>query len=144
MVQEAACTTFSSMITTKKEKLEPYLMEIFQVKIWITKVITSIIDKYKGNSLLNLFDIISFMSEEYSDHFKNKDFAEPLIKCMVNKWAATGNQDYQNLIPIIEVLCSIIKVSGNLISPYCEEFYKRALKIIEELFLVFKVNLSIK
>lgn len=94
--------------------------------------------------MLNLFDIISYMTEEYPDHFKNKDLAEQLIKSIVNKWAVTNNQDYKNLIPIIEVLCSIIKVSGNLISPYCEEFYKRALKIIEELIQVFKVNFFFK
>jgi hypothetical protein len=31
MVQEAACSTFSNFITVKKEKLEPYLHDIFQV-----------------------------------------------------------------------------------------------------------------
>ena len=36
MVQEAACSTFSCMISSKKEKLEPYLAEIFQVKISFT------------------------------------------------------------------------------------------------------------
>lgn len=32
MVQEAACSTFSNFISVKKEKLEPYMHDIFQVK----------------------------------------------------------------------------------------------------------------
>jgi hypothetical protein len=37
MVQEAACSTFSNMISTKKEKLEPYLHEIFQVYLNLSR-----------------------------------------------------------------------------------------------------------
>lgn len=133
MVQEAACSTFSNMIATKKEKLEPYLHEIFQV-------LSSIFDKYKGNSMLNLYDIICFMTEEYQEHFKNKDLAEPLIKCVIQKWSSTNNQDYNNMIPTIEVLGSIVRVSGSLISNYCLEFYNRSLNIIEEIISNYKQN----
>lgn len=140
MVQEAACSTFSNFITVKKEKLEPYIHDIFQVYIFYEKVITSIFDKYKGNSMLNLYDIISYMTEEFSDYFKNKEIAEPLLKCAINKWNNTNNQDFNNLIPSLEILCSLLKVSGNLISPYCEEFFQRSLKIIEEIISNFQVS----
>ena len=140
MVQEAACSTFSTMISTKKEKLEPYLREIFQVRSHlIIKVLTSIFDKYRGNSMLNLYYIISYMTEEYPDYFKIMELAEPLIKCIVTKWCSTSNQDYNNLIPIIELLGSVLKVSSNLIALYCEEFYNRTLKIIEDIITTFKV-----
>jgi len=89
--------------------------------------------------MLNLYDIITYMTEEYSDCFKNKELAEPLIRCIINKWFSTSNQDYINLIPTIEVLGSVLKVSGNIIAFYCEDFYKRTLKIIEEIIKNFQV-----
>jgi hypothetical protein len=82
------------------------------------------------------------MTEEYSDHFKSKELAEPLIKCIISKWCKTSNQDYNNLIPTIEVLGSLVRVSGNLVNTNCEEFYQRALNIIEEIVTNYKQNNS--
>ncbi len=89
--------------------------------------------------MLNLYDIISYMTEEFPDYFKNSELAEPLLKCAINKWNITKNNDFNNLIPSIEILCSLLKVSGNLISPYCDDFFLRSIKIIEEIITNFKV-----
>ncbi len=89
--------------------------------------------------MLNLYDILSYMTEEFPDYFTNNEFAEPLLKCATNKWNNTKNNDFNNLIPSIEILCSLLKVSGNLISPYCEEFFQRSIKIIEEIINNFQV-----
>lgn len=124
IVQEAACTSFSTMISVRKEVLEPYLSEIF-------KVICSVFNKYQGSSMLTLYDIISYMTEEYNDHFKNPQLIEDLIKSILQKFYSLNDDDYKNIVPIFDILCSLIKASGQLLKGFCKEFLTRAVNIID-------------
>lgn len=126
IVQEAACTSFSTMISVRKEILEPYLCEIF-------KVICSVLNKYQGASMLTLYEIISLMTEEYNEHFKNAVLIEELINSILQKFNNVNIDDYQNIVPIFDILCSIIKSTGNLLKGFSNEFLNRSLYIIDTL-----------
>ena len=133
IVQEAACTSFSTMISVRKEILEPYLSEIF-------KVICTVFNKYQGSSMLTLYDIISYMTEEYIDHFKNPQLIEDLIKSILQKFYTLNNDDYKNISPLFDILCSIIKASGELLKGFCNEFLSRSLNIIDSSIKTYNVR----
>lgn len=136
IVQEAACTSFSTMISVRKEVLEPYLSEIF-------KVICSVFNKYQGSSMMTLYDIISYMTEEFQDHFKNPQLIEDLIKSILEKFYSLSNSDYKNIAPIFDILSSIVKASGELLKNFCEEFIKRALNLIDASIVEYNVFRSL-
>jgi hypothetical protein len=124
IVQEAACTAFTTMIQTKKDKLEPYLVDIF-------KIITSVFDIYQGTSLLTLYEIISLLTESFEDHFKNPSLIEDLVKCVVKKWYTMLNtEDYKNISPVFDMVCSIIKVS-TLMLEFVNDFLNGSLRLLE-------------
>jgi hypothetical protein len=124
IVQEAACTAFTTMIQTKKEKLEPYLLDIF-------KIITSVFDIYQGTSLLTLYDIISLLTEYFEDHFKNNILIEELVKCVVKKWySILQTEDYKNISPIFDIVCSLLKVS-TMMTECVNDFLTGALRLLE-------------
>lgn len=134
IVQEAACTAFSYMVYIKKEKLEPYLFDIF-------KIITNVFDKYKGTSLLTLFDIISLLTENFEEDFKNKALINDLVSCVVGRWySMIQNGDLKNISPIFDMICSFIRVSGSTIGPFFEYFMIGSLTIIESNLNAFKLN----
>lgn len=137
IVQEAACTSFSTMISVKKEVLEPYLQDIL-------KVICSVFNKYQGSSMLTLYDIISYMTEEYIDHFKNPQLIEDLLKSILEKFYTLNENDYRNISPIFDILCSIIKASGELLKGFCKEFLTRALTIIDSSINSYTVSICVK
>lgn len=134
IVQEAACTAFSCMVMTKKEILEPYLFDIF-------KIITSVFEKYKGTSLLTLYDIISLLTDNYEDHFINKNLVDDLVKCIVRKlYEMLKNHDLKNATPIIDMTCLIIKASGVLLTEYFDYFISSAMIIIESNYTAYLNN----
>jgi transportin-1 len=125
IVQESACTALSTMIITDKDKLEPYLFDIF-------KVITEVFEQYTGTSLLTLYEIITLVTEYYEEHFKNPNLIGKLVNCVVNKWYdLVKSGDCKNISPIFEMVCSIIKVSSNLAQQFFDCFYNGCLIIIE-------------
>jgi hypothetical protein len=124
IVQEAACTAFTTMIQTKKEKMEPYLMDIF-------KIITSVFDIYQGTILLTLYDIISLLTEHFKDHFKNNVLVEDIVRCVVKKWYSILNtEDYRNISPAFDIVCSLLKVT-NMMTEFLNDFLTGSLKLIE-------------
>jgi transportin-1 len=125
IVQEAACTAFTSMMQTKKERLEPYLFDIF-------KIITSVFDTYTGTSLLTLYEIISHLSEYFEDHFTNPNLINDLVNCVVKKWYNIVNSDdMKNISPVFDMLCSIIKVSSHLMIEFTNDFLANSIRLIE-------------
>ena len=50
-MQEAACTTISSLVEANPDVILPFLSEILQV-------FNMVIDHYKGSSLVSLFDTL--------------------------------------------------------------------------------------
>ncbi len=125
IVQEAACTAFTSMMQTKKERLEPYLFDIF-------KIIISVFDTYSGTSLLTLYEIISQLTEYFEDHFKNPNLITELLKCVVKKWYNMVNsEDLKNISPVFDMLCSVIKVSSHLMIEFTNDFLTSSIRLIE-------------
>jgi hypothetical protein len=120
------------MISVRKEILEPYLSEIF-------KVISSVFNKFKGGSMITLFDIISYMSEEYNDHFKNPLIIEDLLKVIIQKFYSLNNDDYKNIAPNFDILCSLIKACGDLLKGFCSEFLNKSINIIHTLVKSYNV-----
>jgi transportin-1 len=134
IVQEAACTAFSSMVAVKKEKMEEYLADIF-------KIITNAFDKYSSSSMLTLYDIIQLMTEQFEEHFKVPELVDDLIVRIVKAWyTMVKNQDFKNISPLFDVVCSIIRSSGEMLKPYFEYFLNGALVIIEHNIKLYKQN----
>jgi transportin-1 len=125
IVQDAACTAFASMIQTEKGSLEPYLYDIF-------KIIVNVFELYQGTSLLTLYDIISVLTENYAEHFKNTELIGSLVNCIVKKWYKILNSEdrEQYITPIVDMFCSILKVS-QIKSEYINDFLKDSLRLIE-------------
>lgn len=131
IVQEAACSAFSTMIVTKKERLAPFLIDIF-------KIIVSVLDKYSGTTLLTLYDVIIIMTENFEEHFKNPALTEELLKSVVKKWYAMIKQkQYETLVPLFEVLCALVRVSASLAESNFELFFKGSLILVEENYATF-------
>jgi hypothetical protein len=91
--------------------------------------------------MLTLYDIISYMTEEFNDHFKNPQLIEDLLKSILEKFYTLNENDYRNITPIFDILCSIIKASGELLKGFCKEFLTRALYIIDSTINTYNVKL---
>ncbi len=141
IVQEAACTAFNSLIQFNKEKLTPYLYDIF-------KIISSVHEKYLGNSLLALYDTIILLTENFEDEFKNSELVNDVLMCILKKWyllidnvknqGKMKNQKEKNLLStdvsnvvFFDLLSSIIRVCGNLIENYVEDLIEGNLNVIQ-------------
>jgi transportin-1 len=125
IVQEAACTAFSSMVVSKKDKLEPFLFDIF-------KIIAGVFNKYTGTSLLTLYDIISLLTKYFAEHFQNQNLIEEMVNCVVKRWyEMVKSQEFKNISPLFEMVSSIIKVSEKYIEKFFEYFMNGSIIIIE-------------
>jgi|LauGreDrversion4_2_1035121.scaffolds.fasta_scaffold168328_3 hypothetical protein len=93
--------------------------------------------------MLTLYDIISYMTEEYIDHFKNPQLIEELLKSILEKFYTLNESDYRNITPIFDILCSIIKASGELLKGFCKEFLTRALNIIDSTINIYNVEFNL-
>ncbi len=125
IVQEAACTAFTIMVSVKKERLEPYLFDIL-------KIITRVFDTYSGSSLLTLYEIISLLTEYFEDHFKNPNLINDLVKCVMKKWyIMLKTDDYKNISPVFDMICSIVRVSSHLMIEFVNDFINSSIKLIE-------------
>jgi transportin-1 len=124
IVQDPACTAFTTMIQTKKEKLEPYLLDIFQI-------VTKVVDIYQETSLFTLYNIISLLGEHFELHFKNTCLVEELVKCIVNKWYTMLNaKDYSYITPVFDIICTFIKIT-NIMSEFLDDFINGSLSLLE-------------
>jgi transportin-1 len=134
IVQEAACTAFSTMVMTKKEKLEPYLFDIF-------KIVANVFNQYNGTSLLTLYDIISLLTEYFPEHFKNVTLIEEVVNCVVKRWFdLIKTEDFKLVSPIFEMVGSIIKVSSEYTKQFFDFFLNGSLIIIENNYLQYVNN----
>lgn len=134
IVQEAACTAFSTMVLTKKEKLEPFLFDIF-------KIVANVFNQYTGTSLLTLYDIVSLLTEYYPEHFKNVTLIEEVVNCVVRRWfELIKTEDFKLVSPIFEMVGSIIKVSFEYTKQFFDFFLNGSLIIIENNYLQYVNN----
>jgi transportin-1 len=134
IVQEAACTAFSTMVLTKKEKLEPYLFDIF-------KIVANVFNQYTGTSLLTLYDLVSLLTEYYPEHFKNVALIEEVVNCVVRRWfELIKTEDFKLVSPIFEMVGSIIKVSYEYTKQFFDFFLNGSLIIIENNYLQYVNN----
>jgi hypothetical protein len=121
---------------TNKEKLEPYLFDIF-------KIITSVFNKYTGTSLLTLYDIISLLTENFEDHFKNIELIGDVVGCVVKRWYdMIKSEDLKNICPVFEILCAIVKAAGELMQEYFNHFFSGSIWIIESNYKSYLENNS--
>jgi hypothetical protein len=134
IVQEAACTAFSTMVMTKKEKLEPYLFDIF-------KIVANVFNQYTGTSLLTLYDIIALLTEFFPEHFKNQSLIEEVVNCVIRRWYdLIKSGDFKMISPIFEMVGSIIKVSSEYTKQFFDYFLNGSLIIIENNYMQFINN----
>ena len=133
IVQEAACTAFSVIVLTKREKIEPFLYDVF-------KIITNVFNKYSGASILNLYDIFALLTENFEEHFRNEAISSELIKCVVNKWyetinsylASDGKADNANISAIFDMIISLIKAAGCVMTIFIGDFLDGTLNVLNK------------
>ena len=124
------------MVLINKEKLEPYLFDIF-------KIITSVFNRYTGTSLLTLYEIISLLAENFEDHFKNIELIGDIVSCVVKRWYdMVKSEDLKNICPVFEILCAILKSSGELLGEYFNHFFAGSIWILESNYKIYKQNNS--
>lgn len=137
-MQEAACTAFSIIVLTKREKVEPFLYDVF-------KIITNVFNKHTGDCLLNLYDIFTMLTENFEEHFKNESLSSELIKCVVNKWYETVNL-YQNwpekannanISSVFDMIISLLKAAGSVMNVFINEFLTGTLDILNKNYQIF-------
>lgn len=140
IVQEAACTAFSSLIQFNKEKITPYLFDIF-------KIISSVLEKYQGNSLLALYDTIILLTENFDVEFKNVNLVKEILMCLIKKWyqlmekmkvnSQSKDKEQQFLstdvvnVVFFDLLSSMVRVCGSITENYLEDFIEGCLKLIQ-------------
>jgi len=133
IVQEASCTAFSVIVLTKREKIEPFLYDVF-------KIITKVLNKYKGSCLLNLYDIFILLTENFEEHFRNEAISSELIKCVVNKWYETinisenniDNSNNSNICAVFDMIISLVKAAGSVLTIFIGDFLDGTLNILNK------------
>jgi len=141
IVQEAACTAFSVVILTKREKLEPFLYDVF-------KIITKVFQKYKGTCLLNLYDIFILLTENFEEHFRNEAISSELIKCVVNSWYETinksknnnDNSSNHNICTVFDMIISLVKAAGPLLTIFIVDFLDGTINILNKNYEILMIN----
>lgn len=144
IVQEAACTAFSVILITKREKVEPFLFDIFKIVVNVFKkndlIINSNNNTLEEYNLLNLYEIFSLLTENFEEAFRNENICAELVECVFKIWIQNiknykeineNNNDEllikrnNNLSVILDMIISYVKsssyaVSINLIGNFLE------------------------
>ena len=144
IVQEAAVTAFSVILVTKREAVEPFLLDIFKIVLSVFKKNEANNkdnnDIYK-NSLSNLFEIFSLLTENFEEAFRNESISMELINLVFNIWIKNlrsykenknsniNNNDNNNISIIFDMIISLVKaasysISTNLISNFLEGIFE--------------------
>lgn len=132
IVQEAASTAFSIMLTTNKNRIEPFLPEII-------KIVTTIFDKYCDTSILILHDITNLLTKHYDESFKNLHLIEELIKCIIKKLnEKISSKDFVSISYLLEIIPAIVKTSGYNIVIYIKDFLNATFEIIKNFHSQYK------
>jgi len=50
--------------------------------------------------MYTLYDVISYMVEEYEEFFTNESLIEDLVKCIITKWYGTPDDNIKTILPI--------------------------------------------
>ena len=134
LVRESSGSAFQEMILVNKNLVEPYLFDVF-------KIIASVFDKYTGQNLLSVYEILILIMETYGNVFHNQNFVDDIVKCLVQKWyELVKENDILTLPSFFDVISSLIKVSGEFLVSYCDYFLTGCLKIIEQNVNEFRNN----
>ena len=136
IVQEAACSAFNILVTGYKDKLLPYLSDVF-------KIITNTFGSFKGEGLLTLYDSIILLTENYPDSFRELDLVCELVYRLLTKWCEfilnikQLNEKGEKLvldvtnINFIDLSMSLIKVSHDILFCHFEDYFSGAIMIMQ-------------
>jgi transportin-1 len=136
IVQEAACSAFNLLVTQYKDKLTPYLSDVF-------KIITNTFDSFKGTGLLTLYDCIILLTEYYPDSFMDLDLVCELIYGLLTKWCEfilnikqlneKGEKPVLDVtnINFIDLSVSLVKVSYEVLFCHFEDYFGGAIMIMQ-------------
>ena len=94
-VQEATCTAFTVLVESAPYRVIPYIqkpLNTFQM----------VIEQYKGNSLIALFDAIGQMAESLKLNLRNEAIISQLLPMLIKKWLAIEVNDKTALFSMFE------------------------------------------
>lgn len=105
----------------------------------VFKIITNVFNKFTGTCLLTLYDLISLLSENFEEYFRNEALSSELIKCVVKKWYEiiilnqTTSENYNiNLTAIFDMIISLVKVAGCVMTLFINDFLSGTLEILKK------------
>ncbi len=136
IVQEAACHAFNILVTEYKEKLIPYLSDVF-------KIITNTFSNFKGESLLTLYDCIILLTEHYPESFMELDLVCELVYRLLSKWCEfilnikqlneKGEKPVLDVtnINFIDLSISLVKVSFEILFCHFEDYFSGAIMLMQ-------------
>jgi len=131
-VQEAACTAISALIEQRPEQLNQFILEILQY-------FNMVIDHYKGNSLMSLFDAIGCLADSLGENLKNEAIVAKLMPLLVKKWDQLEDTN-RSICPLFECFESVATGMGAMFEPFAPPVFNRCLKIIT----TFAKNLRVR
>lgn len=125
IVQESSLSAMIHIFQTK-ENIEPFVHDIL-------RIINHILEKYSGNSLLNLYDLIILMSKTYGNKFDDQELVNQLISIIMIKFQIeTRNQSSNEIIHIISVLTSLMKCASKIFEDSKIDLINKSLEIVND------------
>ena len=131
IVQEAACDAFSNLILQKQENLKEYVPDIIQL-------IINIIDNYKSNNLLSLYETIILLTDFYEDDFKLCNLVDILISKIMLKFSdylkLFQNKEFSAtcvFVSSLDIICSLLRAVPKNMEGYFNNLLIFSFQILE-------------
>jgi hypothetical protein len=96
----------------------------------LLQAVTNVMPHYKGVSLISLFDCIATIAETLGERMRTAEIASLLLPLLLNKLQGFSCND-RRLLPLFETLEQVVYAVGqDLILPYVQEVYAKAVQIV--------------
>lgn len=130
-VQVACCSAFGVVIETAGDLMVPYLEPMF-------KALVSAMGRYKGRSLLIVFDMFGFAADYVGAAVGEGTMPTIYVPALLQQFDAIAKADPtdRSLLPLMESLSSIALACGANYQPYALETFEDAMCIIESVTLI--------
>lgn len=125
-VQVACCSAFGVIVEVAGDLMAPYLEQVY-------KTLVSAMSRYKGRSLLMIFDVMGLMADCCGSAIAEGGLPAIYVPPLLRMWDGLAKNDPSDrtLLPLMESLASIAVTSGMNFQPYAMVSFESAMRIIE-------------
>ncbi|KAI8339859.1 armadillo-type protein [Chlamydoabsidia padenii] len=121
-VQEAACSSLSSLEEEATTQLIPYLQPILST-------LTLAFEKYQHHNMLLLLDTVGTLADVVGDALNMPQYIEMIMPPLIKQWQLTVD-DNPDLFPLLECLSSVTGALGKGFKPFAEPVYRRCVHLV--------------